>query len=104
MLKGIDPNDLKRIIRAIEIFELSGQKKSDQTLEINADIVPYIIGIDVDRNILYNRINTRVDKMIELGLESEISFLKQNGYYDEKSFNDNPLCDDGFCASLCTEL
>lgn len=78
----IEPNDLKRVIRAIEIFKVSGTKKSDQILERNNDIIPFIVGIDVNRDILYDRINHRVDKMMNDGLESEITFLKDNGFYD----------------------
>lgn len=92
ILKQLDPesasrlhfNDVKRVIRAIEIYESSGQKKSGQHLEYNPNIKPYIVGLDVDRDILYKRINDRVDKMIDDGLEKEISYLKDNGYYDEK--------------------
>lgn len=71
-------NDLKRVIRALEIFE-NGTKKS----EINDDFVPkydyraYMI--NHHREILYNRINARVDIMLENGLIEEIDSLIKSG-------------------------
>lgn len=74
----LHPNDLKRVIRAIEISE-NGKLKSD----IKDDYTPkydYIaFSIDRDRDDLYNRINQRVDKMIENGLEDEVRKLIRKG-------------------------
>ena len=91
ILKDLDPksasklhsNDVKRVIRAIEICMASGNKKSDQVLTKNPDINPYIIGLNVDRELLYDRINNRVDKMMEDGLEQEVNLVKLNGYYEK---------------------
>lgn len=74
----LHPNDLKRVIRAIEISE-NGKLKSD----IKDDYTPkydYIaFSINRDRDDLYNRINQRVDKMIENGLEDEVRNLIKKG-------------------------
>lgn len=82
MLKTVDPetaetlhpNDLKRVIRALEIFE-SGTKKSD----IKDEKIPVYdyaaYAIDYDREELYKRIDARVDKMIENGLIDEVRSL-----------------------------
>lgn len=93
ILKSIDEdtaeklhaNDLKRVIRAIEIFETTGNKKSAmqntmQTFETGLN--PLIIGLNMDREKLYSRINQRVDIMIEDGLIEEVKNLVNNGLND----------------------
>ena len=76
--KKLHPNDLKRVIRALEIFE-NGCKKSD----IVDDFIPkynYLaFCFDYDREILYQRIEKRVDIMFESGLVNEIENLLKNG-------------------------
>ena len=71
-------NDLKRVIRALEICE-SGKKKS----EIKDDFKPIYdydaYMIDMDRDLLYERINNRVDKMVEQGLIDEVKSLIDKG-------------------------
>ncbi len=77
-LKNIDPesyaklhlNDTKRIIRAIEIA-LSGDKKRTQDKE-SPRYDSLIIALNAERNLLYDRINQRVDKMLEAGLLEEV--------------------------------
>lgn len=75
----IHPNDLKRVIRAIEIFKLSGHKKSElkRTMQTNMQnsIKPLIIVLNRNRDELYNRINLRVDLMIKAGLIDEVKNL-----------------------------
>ncbi len=61
-------NDTKRIIRALEIAELGGI--SIPSKQLNDDYV--IIGIDVDRKTLYDKINQRVERMFTSGLELEV--------------------------------
>jgi tRNA dimethylallyltransferase len=72
-------NDTKRVIRALEIYEVSGRKKSEQ----NDKLVPrydYLaVAIDYPREELYNRINLRVDKMFEQGLVEEVQSLLSSG-------------------------
>lgn len=77
-------NDTKRIIRAIEIA-LSGNSKKSQ-LANNSEIIlkaPLIIGLNLDREILYGRINARVDIMIESGLLDEVKNLYNKGFTPE---------------------
>lgn len=75
----IHENDLKRVIRAIEIYKLSGTKKSEINNTMQTDmqnpIKPLIIVLDRDREELYNRINLRVDLMNKAGLIDEVKFL-----------------------------
>lgn len=74
----IHPNNVRRVARAIEIYELTGKTKTEHDREAISDS-PYeslIIGLDYDdREVLYNRINRRVDAMIEAGLEEEVRSL-----------------------------
>ena len=75
----LHPNDTVRVIRALEIFESTGIKKSD----IKDDFVPkydfIAIMPDFERSVLYERINKRVDNMFSKGLESEVKNLIDMG-------------------------
>jgi len=87
LLKEVDPisaneihfNNVKRVIRALEIYELSGKKKSDicDGLKKLYDYKAY--AINFDRKTLYERINKRVDKMFEGGLLDEIRAILSLG-------------------------
>ena len=79
----IHPNNTVRVLRALEVYRLTGKTISQQTREshsVESDIEPLYIGISYeDREILYNRINRRVDLMLENGLLEEAeSFFKMN--------------------------
>ena len=86
-LKEVDPetaeklhvNDTKRIIRALEIYEIGGIKKS----EIRDNLAPkreYLaVAVDYPREELYDRINRRVDEMFERGLIEEVKTLLSRG-------------------------
>lgn len=78
----LHPNDVKRVVRALEIAE-SGHKKSSQKQIPNKDFRPFVIYCDIEREILYERINTRVDIMMQNGLFDEVQNLKQNGLLDK---------------------
>ena len=79
--ESIHPNNLVRVIRALEVFRVTGKKFSDLKAESRLEESPYdslIIGLDyADRQTLYNRINLRVDKMIDSGLIDEAFQLWQ---------------------------
>lgn len=77
----LHPNDVKRVIRAIEIYQLTGQTMAD--FQHRAQYSPYdivMIGLTMDRQKLYERINQRVDLMIEAGLIEEVRWLLDQGY------------------------
>lgn len=81
--KKIHPNNVKRVIRALEVYHLTGKSKSywdkksmDDELKYN----PVMIGLDMERNILYERIEQRIDRMIESGLVDEVETLLNEGY------------------------
>lgn len=92
-LRGVDPitaerlhpNDLRRIIRALEIYEQTGRPFSEQSAK-ETDDPPYchlIIGLTMERSLLYQRINERVDMMIEEGLLEEVANLLKMGFGPE---------------------
>ena len=71
----ISPNDKKRIIRILEIYNATGKNKTEQEIESRKKEVKYdykIFGINIERPILYERINKRVDIMIDQGLIEEV--------------------------------
>lgn len=76
--KKLHPNDLKRVIRALEIYE-NGSKKSEIVDELIPKYDYFAYCIDYEREILYERINKRVELMFNLGLISEVKNLLKNG-------------------------
>jgi len=82
----IHPNNVKRVVRAIEIYLTSGLTKTEQSEKSRQSDSPYdyklIYLTSSDRNLLYNRINTRVDKMFDTGLEAEVKSLYEKGLAD----------------------
>ncbi|MEG2353122.1 MAG: tRNA (adenosine(37)-N6)-dimethylallyltransferase MiaA [Clostridium sp.] len=87
LLKDIDlisyeklfPNDLKRVIRALEVYKLTGKTIHEVNTEIDLHDIPYNIYyyvLTMDREELYKRINLRVDLMLQSGLIEEVQFLK----------------------------
>lgn len=85
--QDIHPNNRKRVRRAIQYYLktkklLSSRKKVQQFTE-NYDTL--LLGIEMSRDILYQRINKRVDIMLERGLVSEVQQLVDNGYETSQS-------------------
>ncbi len=74
---SIHPNNTRRVIRALEMIELHGvSKAAEEHNRGNIPLYPHlIIGMDMDREKLYERINLRVDIMIEKGLLEEVKVL-----------------------------
>lgn len=75
----LHPNDLKRVIRALEIYEAGGRKKSDICDDLTPRFDYLAVAIDFPREELYARINARVDKMFEAGLVDEVKSLLARG-------------------------
>ena len=71
----------QRVLRAIEIYEETGQKKSDiEALQQHVCLYDaYFVGLTIERELLYSRINQRVDAMKEQGLEKEVTDLYHRG-------------------------
>ena len=77
-IEKISPNDKKRIIRILEIYHATGKNKTEQEKNSRKNEVKYdykIFGINIERPILYERINKRVDIMVEQGLIEEVKAL-----------------------------
>lgn len=82
----INVMDRKRIIRALEIYEVTGKPMSQQGNNFRKPSDKYnllMFGLNMDREKLYERINLRVDKMIEAGLIEEVSNLLRMGYHKD---------------------
>ncbi|MBE6584628.1 MAG: tRNA (adenosine(37)-N6)-dimethylallyltransferase MiaA [Ruminococcaceae bacterium] len=84
--RAIHKNNVKRVIRALEICMVTGQKKSEIDKLNSAISDKYdhrVIGLCFnDRELLYNRIDKRVDLMIEQGLVDETARLMENGVFE----------------------
>lgn len=83
------PNELNRIIRSLEIYHVSGKLPSDMRMgekKLNKDIDPIVFFLNYnDRNLLYEKINNRVLKMIDEGLVNEVESLLKTYNLDENS-------------------
>ena len=104
-IKNISKNDKKRIIRILEIYKATGKTKTDQEIESRKNEVPYnykVFALNMDRDILYSRINRRVDIMIQQGLIEEVQSICQKykkcptamqalGYKEIKEYLDGKL-------------
>lgn len=94
MLQNVDPksaeiiheNNVKRVIRALEYFEKTKRPISEHNESQRQNESPYNFAYFVltdERKVLYNRINLRVDKMMEQGLLEEVKALKEKGCHKE---------------------
>lgn len=87
LLTEIDPkaaeklhfNDIRRVIRAIEVIKTTGKSISNQNNVIKDKYNTLIIGLNEDRNTLYKNIEYRVDQMFNLGLVDEVKWLLNYG-------------------------
>lgn len=84
----INSNDTKRIIRALEVYKSTGKTISclqKEAYRQNAKFKYQTIGLKMNREKLYQKINSRVDKMIKDGLIEEVKMLRERGY--DKNLN-----------------
>ena len=90
-LEKIDPNsakaipagNVKRVVRALEFYELSGKRISEHNEEQKVKGSPYNFAYFVlndHRNLLYDRIEKRIDEMLKEGLIEEVQGLKNRGF------------------------
>ena len=80
----IHKNNVKRVVRAIEFYRLNGYPISEHNSEQSENESPYNYAYFVltdDREKLYNRIDLRVDKMVEAGLIDEVKELRARGLH-----------------------
>jgi len=91
-LRKLDPqtaqwlsrNDLKRIIRALEVYELTGQPPAavqsvDRSPQLHYNTISFVV--TCPRGLLYRRIEQRVDQMLAAGWKEEVRHLAQAGYH-----------------------
>lgn len=80
----VDPNNMQRVIRALEVCLATGKPYSSfLSKEKNErSFTPIVVGLTMDRQLLYDRINARVDAMVEQGLVEEVKSL-----LDKKDLN-----------------
>jgi tRNA dimethylallyltransferase len=81
----IDPNDEKRMIRALEVFRLTGEPMSAHQARHDHRAAPprypaRLVGLAPEREALYRAIDARVDQMIDAGLEAEVERLREGGF------------------------
>lgn len=84
-MKKISPNDKKRIIRVLEIYKQTGKTKTEQEIESRKQEIPFdykVFILEMDRDKLYEKINLRVDMMLEQGLIEEVKQIyKKYSYF-----------------------
>ncbi len=83
----IHPNNIRRVIRALEIYHCTGKTMSQYQEKQNPELLydMALIGLTMDRETLYDRINQRVDIMMQEGLLEEVRSLYDQGLKDCQS-------------------
>jgi tRNA dimethylallyltransferase len=76
----INPSNIRRIVRALEIYYATGQPPSQLQRKKAPSFPILLIGLTRERSELYRRIDWRVDKMIQMGLVEEVEELLKKGY------------------------
>ena len=77
----LHPNDIRRVVRALEVYDLTGMPLSAQRMPGPEDS-PYdfqLYALDLPREVLYSRVDQRVDQMMRDGLLNEVKRLKDSG-------------------------
>lgn len=77
---NIDYRNIRRTVRALEVIFKTGERFSDLRRKQACHYAPLIIGIDRPREVLYARVDQRIDQMIEDGLVAEVQGLLDAGY------------------------
>ncbi len=74
------PNNLRRIIRALEVYEVTGRPFSEQRGRMPPRYDFLVLGLTMERPALYRRVDRRAERMVEAGLVEEIRALLERGY------------------------
>ena len=98
----IDPTKPRRIIRALEVFHITGKPLSQhhQESRIQINFRPIQFGLDWERKILYDRINRRCEEMINAGLLNEVEHLEELGYTPQQGHALNALNTVGYAEAF----
>lgn len=116
-MEKISRNDKKRIIRVLEIYKETGKTKTELDLESRKNEVEFdykLFVIDMERDILYERINQRVDQMLEKGLIEEVkgilseynefpTAMQALGYKETKEYIDGKITKEEMIEKIKTE-
>lgn len=76
----IDYRNLRRTVRALEVIFKTGERFSDLRLKQSCRYIPLTLGIDRPREILYQRVDQRIEQMLEQGLVQEVQGLLEAGF------------------------
>lgn len=76
----VGPNDQKRIVRAMEVWDLTGEPFSKLQIRNQNAYQLSVVGLFIERSLLYARIEARVEQMFSEGLVEEVIGLRQKGY------------------------
>ncbi len=107
---AIHPNNLRRTLRALEIYQTTGKTKSEWDEETKQ--VPPALSLltvclyPVDRAALHRRIDRRVDEMVKAGLRLEVEWLMENGHLENGTTASQAIGYKEYAAALrgeCTE-
>ncbi len=107
---AIHPNNLRRTLRALEIYQTTGKTKSEWD-EKTKQVPPALSLLTVclyptDRAALHRRIDRRVDEMVKAGLRDEVERLMENGYLEDGTTAGQAIGYKEYAAALrgeCTE-
>ncbi|MBQ3553624.1 MAG: tRNA (adenosine(37)-N6)-dimethylallyltransferase MiaA [Clostridia bacterium] len=80
--EAVHPNNVKRVVRALELYESTGLTLSEQNARsklIESPYEPVMLALTGERELLYERINLRVDRMVAAGLFEEVKALSDSG-------------------------
>jgi tRNA dimethylallyltransferase len=81
----IDPQNIRRVIRALEVYAVSGETSSSNPRRVAPNWDTMLVGLRLDRADLYSRVDRRVDQMLEMGWVDEVKALLERGYAPELS-------------------
>ncbi len=90
--ESIGPDNIRRIIRALEILHVTGEKIAAAVRSAEPPYQALIIGLTAERSVLYDRIDARFDSMMSAGLLDEARRLGEDGY----SLGTGPLASVGY--------
>ena len=76
----IDPKNQRRVVRAMEVIFTTGRKFSEQKTRTGSTYSNLVIGLTLPRDVLYARVDARIEQMVKAGLESETRSLVEKGY------------------------
>ncbi len=81
--ESIDPCNLRRTIRALEVILFTGRRFSDQRIKTRSRYDLFQVGLTMPREHLYQRIDARIDDMIGHGFVNEVKRLRELGYSEK---------------------